>query len=160
MMTFDLPQFFATFGTFLVALLVLRQFLYKPLIAMIEERQANLHDDLQSAKKNKEDMEKLKIEHDRHLREAEKKIQEMMRQATQSAEQARGEIMDGARQEAKTLSEKTQQQLIEEREKMMKSLREEVITLSIQVAERVVKRNMDKEAQAELAKRFVKELAK
>lgn len=157
---FDVPQFIGTIGTFLIAFLVLRKFMYQPLIAMIDERQAKLHDDLLSAKKNKEEMERMTLEHDHQLRQAEKKVQEMMHQASQSAQKARDEIVTQARDEAQAILKKSQQQLTEERDKVMKSIREEVITLSIQVAERVVKHTLDKEGQKDLAKKYMADLKK
>jgi len=42
----------------------------------------------------------------------------------------------------------------------MREIREEVVVLAIQVAERVVQRNLNEEVHQELAKRFVSELKK
>lgn len=160
MLSFDPYQFIGAFGTFLVAFFVLRKYLYLPLIEMIDERQMKLAQDLEQAKKARDDMEHMKADNEQHMRAAEKKIQDMMAEATKSAASMREELVGAARHEAKTILEKAQIQLTEEREKVMKGIREEVITLSIQVAERVVQRNMDKDAQKELAKRFVGELEK
>lgn len=158
LITPDFGIFFWQTITLLVVLFVLGKFAWKPILRMLGEREGYIAQSLQNAQeaKNmlaqmKEDQEKLV---EQSMREKEKIIYEAL--ASKNA------ILEAASMEARQLGNKVLEDarvvIDAEKEMAFDRLKQEIAALSIQVAEKLLAKELHPEQrQEELVRRLVKE---
>lgn len=158
LITPDFGIFFWQTITLLVVLFVLGKFAWKPILRMLGEREGYIAQSLQNAQeaKNmlaqmKEDQEKLV---EQSMREKEKIIYEAL--ASKNA------ILEAASMEARQLGNKVLEDarvvISAEKEMAFDRLKQEIGALSIQVAEKLLAKELHPEQrQEELVRRLVKE---
>ncbi len=86
--------------TFLVFVLVLRVFAWKPLIEALDAREAKIRNDIAEADAARQKAERLLKEHEQKLAETHATVRQMLDDAKQEAEQLRQRMLDEAQREA------------------------------------------------------------
>ena len=126
---------------FFVLVLILAKFAYKPLVQIMEERKQRIENDLLQAQRAKEEAETLQADYAAQLQLARKEAQGIVEAAQKQAEaESQAQIKELRAQLVKE-KEVARQEIEREREKAMQQIRAEVITLSVQVAEKLVKKD-------------------
>jgi F-type H+-transporting ATPase subunit b len=143
---------------FLVVALVLYRFAFKPLMAVVEERQKKIADGLQHAEEMKHKLE-----------ESEKKYTEILKQGTLEAQRT----IDEAREHAKLLMEKHTQESISkaediihnarhaaayEHEKMLENVKNEIVQLVVSTTSKVLSKELTPEQRNAYSEAASKEL--
>ena len=126
---------------FFVLVLILAKFAYKPLVQIMEERKQRIENDLLRAQRAKKEAETLQADYAAQLQLARKEAQAIVEAAQKQAEaESQAQIKELRAQLVKE-KELARQEIEREREKAMQQIRAEVITLSVQVAEKLVKKD-------------------
>ncbi len=129
---------------------VTMKFVWPPITKAIEERREKIAEGLAAAEKGKSDLAQTQAKitameesakADLHLRttEAEKHGAQIVEQARQEAERERARIVEQARQDAE-----------QEVQRVRESLRDDVAKLAVQGASKILKREVDQKAHADL----------
>lgn len=142
--------------TFLIVVLVLTKTAWKPILDGINKREAKIREDLERAERSQVEAEKLRQDYQQQLAEAQKTIQNMVSQARQEGEKAKSDLLSSARQESERLLDKGRRDLENETDKLRTQLRKEVAALSLDVAEKVIGRSVDKKVQEEVLRDALK----
>lgn len=143
---------------FLILVLILAKFAYKPLMQVLEERQTKIADSLASAERDKLAADELKREYHDQLAAARTQAQAIVDKAVKAAEQSKDEILEEARAEHARLLKAAQEEIQRERELALSQLRAEVVTLSVAVASKIVEQNLDAAANERLVSDFIDKL--
>lgn len=154
----DIGLMFWTLVTFLIMVLILKKLAWAPLIKVIDERESKIKQEMETAQKNREEMERLKNEYEKQLSEIEARARTLLAEAEHKGLKVREEIIEDAENEAKKLTEKTRQQLEFEKERLIQELRSEVGQISILATEKLLKEMVDKKAQERFIQEFIKDL--
>ncbi len=117
--------------------------LYKPVLKMLDERQAKIKESLEQAEKIKEQTAHTEEEIRAHMEEARKEGQHIIAQAAQIGEKLKQEAAEGARKEAEVLINKARSETELERDKAMNELRADFAEIAILAAEKVIKETLD-----------------
>src|SRR5262245_37249339 len=133
---------------------------WKPILAMIEEREKRIVQAVESASKAQDEAQALLVQQKEILREAGQQRESMMKQAFADAEQVRANLMAQAKAEADRLVEKARDQIAREKELAVRELRAQVADLAIDAASRIVKSSLTPEAQRQLVSEFLESLPK
>lgn len=145
-----------------IAFVVVFGFIWKvaapALNEMLENRQKAIKADLEAAQAEKAEAASLKEDYNSRLSSAREEATRIVEEARQAGESARADIVTRAESEAEEIKTRAQQELVSERERSMTSMRREVAGLSIDVAEKLVGRNLDRETQQGLVNKFIDEL--
>lgn len=136
-----------TVVTFVLLVLVLAKFGWRPLIQGLEEREDFLRREREGAEEARKAAESLKAAYDRQLADAASKVQALARQAESDARARKEELLKTAQDEAARLVEKTRQQLAEEQRRLVAELRGEVASLAVGAAEKLLRKSVDKSVQ-------------
>jgi F-type H+-transporting ATPase subunit b len=144
---------------FIVLILLLSRFLYKPIVGMLDERQRRVRESMERAEQVRLEAEQAAQERETQLGETRRQIQEMLAQATQTAERIHADARERAQQEAQRIIERAQQEAEAERAQAMADLRREVASLAVMAAERVISRSLDDQAHRQLVEEFLSEQA-
>jgi F-type H+-transporting ATPase subunit b len=142
---------------FIVLIVLLSRFLYRPIVGMLDERTRRIQESLEAAERARADVAQADRERDELLASARREIQEMMTTAQQVAERIQSEARTTAQQEAQRIVETARQEADAERAQAMAELRREVASLAVAAAERVISRSLDDQAHRQLVEQFLDE---
>ena len=123
---------------FIVLVLILAKYAYKPLLETIEERKRRIENDLVNAEQARAEATSMKAEYTAQLQEARKEAQAIIETAKQQAEaESQAQIKELRAQLVKE-KELARQEIEREREKAMQQIRAEVVNLSVEVAAKLI----------------------
>ena len=146
-LTPDFGLLFWMLIAFLVVFGILAKFGFPIIINMVEERKKYIDESLQSAREANEKLANIKAESDAILMEAHQQQSQILKDATETRDKIIREAKDRATAEGNRILEDARQQIVAEREKALRANREEVANLSIQVASKVIAKNLQEDKQ-------------
>jgi len=130
---------------FVILLIVLQKFLYKPLLAKMEERTGAIKRSLDEAQAARADAVRQQEENAAQLRAAYAEAASIRDQALREAEEAGRKQLEAAQVQARKLVEDTKAQLDGEIRRARDELRRETTDLALAVAEKLVRRTLREE---------------
>jgi F-type H+-transporting ATPase subunit b len=143
---------------FLLLLYLLNRFLFKPLLARMDERSAKIEKGLEDAETAARDRELARAEREAAVSEARKEAAEMLARSNKIAEDTRNEILTEARSESEKVTQRAREEINAEKEKAMAELRATVADLALEAAAKLVRTQMDSGTQRRLVEDFLKEV--
>lgn len=156
----DVGLMFWTLVTFLTMVVILKKVAWGPLLKVLEDREESIRREVEGAKANREQMEKLKGDYERQLSEIEQRARALLQEAEHKGLATREAILKDTEYESRKLMDKTRQQLEAEKERLVVELRKEVGELSIQMTEKLLKQNVDRKVQDKFIQDFIQSLDK
>ena len=142
----------------LVFYLLLRKFLFKPVLGMLERREQMIKDDLDKAKKASDEAKELKAKYEAELSSAHAEAAKIANTAKQRAEKDSAEMIADARAEAAHIIADAQKTIERDRAAAVESAREEIAGLAVMAASRVLERNIDDESNRRFAEQVLAEV--
>jgi len=143
---------------FVLLVILLSAFLYRPVLAKLEERASRIKKGMEDADRAEQLLADTKKHYEEEMERARSEAHELVERATLSAQQERQEILAQARQEAHQLVLRAQQQAQHELEEGRITLGQQVIDLALAAASRVMQENLDDDKQHSLIQAFIAEL--
>jgi F-type H+-transporting ATPase subunit b len=143
---------------FLILLYLLNRFLFKPVLARLDERSAKIGKGLEDAEVAARDRELARAEREAAVAEARKEANEMIARANKIAEDTRNEILTSARADAEKVSTRAREEIVAEKDKAMAEIRGQVAELALAAAGKLVRRQMDDPTQRRLVEEFLAEV--
>jgi len=164
-----MAEFFDAFGVdvfklafqiinFLLLLWLLNRFLFKPMMARLDERKEKIEKGLEDAEAAARDRELARAEREAAVDEARREAQAMIARANKIAEDSRSEILTQARAEAEKVTQRARDEINAEKEKAMAELRAGVADLALDAAGQLVRSEMSGATQRRLVDDFLKEV--
>jgi F-type H+-transporting ATPase subunit b len=144
--------------TFLVAVFVLWRFFWGPFVKFLDNRKSLIQQDISKAQIAREDAEKMANEYKQSLGKIEEETRKLVDKAIAEGIKNKNDILVLAHEQAKKMMENAKAQLEEEKNKAKDELRSQAASLSIQIAEKILKQTIDKNVQERLLKEFSKEM--
>lgn len=143
---------------FVLLLFVLNRFLFKPVMARLDERGAKISKGLEDAASAARDRELAQAEREAAVSEARSEAQAMIARASKIAEDSRNEIVAAAREEAEKVTARAREEIVAEKEKAVAEIRSQVADLALMAAGRLVRSEMDGPTQRRLVEDFLAEV--
>lgn len=137
---------------------VLTKLGWKPLLAMVEEREKGIRDAVGSAEKANEEAQRLLAQHQELIREAGRQRDEVMKRALADAETVKADLLAQAKAESDRMVQRAKDQIDREKKLAIQELRSQVADLAVEAASRIVKSSMTPEAQKKLVHEFIDNL--
>ena len=138
----DIGTIFWMLLMFIIVLVVLKKFAWKPILNALEKREKSIEDSLRSAELAKEEMEKMKADNERVMAQARKERDEMLKETKQASEKLLSEARGKAGEEAKKIIEAARQQIKHEKAVAISEIRNQVAELSVEIAEKVLREKL------------------
>lgn len=143
---------------FLILLYILKRFLYKPLLKVLDERKQKISQSL----KNADEIEKrlVAIENDRgeKLQEAAKEAKEILTEATKNADRIVAEAHLKAEKDIEKLMEKSKGAMDLEKDKLYQQIRIDLADLVALGLEKVAGKTLTEKDKKELLEKSLKEI--
>ena len=149
-----------TIVTFAFLVMLLGKVAWKPLIQALKDREEGIRKAIDDAASARTSAEQIKAQYERELASAQEKAVGFITQAKAEAQKLREQMMKDAEAEAQRLTEQTRRQLEEEKSKLSRELRQDVASLSVRVAEKLLRHSMNAKEQDNLVAGFMKDLDK
>jgi len=143
---------------FVLLLIILRQFLYKPIVGMLDRRSEKIRTDLQEAEEARSKAEAARQEYESQLEQARDERRSIVAQATEQAEKMKEDVLAEARTEAQEMVTKTQEEMEVLRRQALVGAQDQIVDLALTAAGRVVGESLDEKAHRRLIQEFIAEL--
>jgi len=144
---------------FLLILYLLNRFVFRRVLALLDERQERIAKGLEDAESAARDRELARAEREAALDEARKEAAAMIARATKIAEDSRAEIVAAARAEAEKVAARATEEITAEKQRAIAELRSQVANLALDAAGRLVKAEMNAPTQRRLVEEFLAEVS-
>jgi len=154
----DLPKLIFQIINFLVILYLLNRFLFKSVLARLDERSTKISKGLEDAEAAARDRELARAEREAAVAEARKEANEMIARANKIAEDTRNQILTDARAEAEKVSTRAREEIVAEKDRAMAEIRGQVAELALAAAGKLVRSQMDDPTQRRLVEEFLVEV--
>ncbi len=156
LLTPSIGNIFWTAVVFLLLVLLLRAFAWKPILDAVGTRENNIQDAINQAIIAKKEMESLKADNERILREAKIERDGILKEARDIKERIVAEARDAAKIEGDKLIEAARHSIAAEKNAAMADIKNQIGTLSVNIAESILKQKLDNnEAQNELVQNYL-----
>jgi F-type H+-transporting ATPase subunit b len=152
----DPGLFLWTVITFLVLLLILWKAAWKPIIEALDARAEKVRGDIETAEKNRLEAERLLAQHKEMMDKAKDEASKIIAEGRSDAETLKNSLMEKANNEAKELIDRARREIFMAKDKALGELKAEVVTLSTEIASKIIAKNLKPEDQ----KVFVEEALK
>lgn len=155
---FSVGLFFWQSLLFIALILLLKKFAWGPILTAVEEREDGIKDALEAAEKAKAEMQALNADNERILAEARIERDALLKEAREIKDGIVNDAKELANTEADKILTTTKDQINNEKMKAMTELKNTVATLSIDIAEKVLRSELaDKKKQEDLVANALKE---
>jgi len=147
-----------TLLVFLILLIMLRKFAWGPLMGIMKEREEHVASEIDAAEKNNVEAKKLVEEQREMLKQSRVEAQELIERAKKQAEDQKDVIVAAAKEEAESIKASAVQEIQREKEHAIAALQEQVASLSVQIASKVIEKELKEEDQVKLIRDYIKEV--
>jgi len=153
----NLPLLVVFIANFIVLLVMLRLFLYKPVMKVLDERAKRAREAIELAEATKKEYDQAKDEIQKQIDKGRQEGQAIIAQAMQVGERLKEESRQEATKQAQVIVDRARSELEAERDKLVGDLRREFVDISIAAAEKVIKETLDKEKHRKLIEETLQE---
>ena len=158
LITPEIGLMFWTLVTFLILLALLGKFAWGPIVKAMNAREDGIRNDLDSARKEREDAQRLLEDHRELLNLARKERAEAVEAGRRDAERLKAEILDEARKQRELLMKQAESQIDAGLRQARASLKGEAADLAIRAAGKLMGRNLDDATQRRLVDDYLTDL--
>jgi len=144
--------------SFLILLFILGKFAWKPILKSVNDREDSIRDALDQAEKAKREMENLQADNQNALKEARAEREAMLKEAREIKEKLIATAKEEAQLQAGKMIEQAQTAIESEKKAAMTELKNHVASLSVEIAEKVVREELsNKDKQLKLVENMLDE---
>jgi F-type H+-transporting ATPase subunit b len=143
---------------FLVLIVALTYFVYKPILRLIDDRRERIRKAMEDAKAIENQKRELDIFKAEQLRKIDQECGKFLETAKSQAESVKKEILTGAEKEAAQILAKARQQMEEERGRMMGEVQGTLAGVIVRMTEKILEREFSPADQKRLLGAVSKEL--
>jgi F-type H+-transporting ATPase subunit b len=141
-----------------VLLLILKRFLYKPLLNLFETRRLKIEEGVKKSEEAEKSLQKIRALGEEIKEKGEEKAKEIVAGAEQKGQEKAKFILAAAEEEKVKIIEKAKKTAEIEREAAREQQAKESINLAFALAEKVLKEEINKEKDKKIIEKLAKEL--
>lgn len=128
---------------FVIVLIILAKFGFPVITKMVEDRKNYIDESLKKAREANEKLANIQSESELIMRQAREKQAEILKEAMATRDNIIKEARDKADIESKKIIESAKEQIKVEKDLAIRDIRSQIINLSTQVSEKVLRRELD-----------------
>jgi F-type H+-transporting ATPase subunit b len=142
----------------LILFLLLKHFLFKPVTEHLRNRQESIENSLQEAEDKNLEADQMKTLYSGKISVIKQEGNEIINEMKKVAEKEAKQIIKSAVEDARKFKEKTEKELEREKEKTIQLLKDEVSEIALQVATKVIEKDLSGEDHKRLVQEFIVEV--
>ena len=140
---------------FVVLLLLMWKYALPPIRNMMKQREDRIREDLERAEKARTDAESELADYRRQVANAREEAARIVQEARDSADEVKRQIQAQAEADAAETRSRAQEDIRLASERAQADLQSRVADLSIELAEKIVERNLDRDTQLALVESYI-----
>lgn len=153
---FSFGLFFWQMLIFIGLIFLLKKFAWKPILTAVNEREEGIRTALLSAENARKEMQNLQADNQRILQEARMERDTMLKEAREIKEKMISDSKNEAQAAGQKMIEQAKAAIESEKNAAMAELKAQVSTLSLEIAEKLLKDELsNKEAQVKLVEKML-----
>ena len=146
---------FWTIIIFVILLVVLSKFAFKPMLAAVEARERSLQAALDDAKRDREEAQRVLAEHRAQLENSRAEAQKLIADGRATAEKLRHDLLEQTKSQQQEMLDRARRDIDTEKTNAIAALRREAVDLAIAGAGKVIERNLDNDANRKLVEGYL-----
>jgi F-type H+-transporting ATPase subunit b len=143
---------------FLVLMGLMIRYALRPVMGVMEKRQAYIDEQINTAEKNRAEAERLVAEQREELEKARKEARELLERAKAQKEREAEAIIKEAQERAERMIQEASKEIAREKEKALAELRDQVGQLTVLLASKVLEKEVDAKQQSKLVDRYLQQV--
>ena len=140
----------------LILFLLVKKFLWKRVMAVLDKRQEEIDGIYSAADKAKEDADQMKQEYTQRMSNAREEADRLVKNAVNTAQKRGDASVEEARSEATHMKQKAESEIEQEKRKAYSELMGEISGMAADIAGRMVEREINPDDHRELVEEFIK----
>ena len=149
-----------TLVAFVVLLVLLAKFAFKPIAQALDRRSETIKKSIDDAEKQRAESKKLMEDYQKQLAEARNEAGKIIEEARQLGERVRKEVVEKANTEASAAVQRAQEEINRQKDKGIQEMKDTVADLSVQIASRVIEKEVNEASHRQLIDNLIKDLGK
>lgn len=151
----NLKDLIFAIANFLILVLILGKFLYKPFLGILEKRKQTIEDAFTNADATNRKADEKYEAYTKKLARAEAESREIIKNARLKADDHANMIVEEAKAEAARIKLQAEKEAVREKEKALREVREQIGQLAILAAEQILEKEVAAEGQEEIIDRVL-----
>ncbi len=139
----------------IILFILLKIFLFKPINKLMDDRTQSIQNDIDSAKKAKEDAEALRQQYADSISDAKSEADKIIMKAHEDAESEKAEIIRKSQEEAEEIVNAAGKTIENERKRVLQQAQSQIADLAIEAASKIIGANVDDEKNRKLVDEFL-----
>ncbi|QYA24913.1 F0F1 ATP synthase subunit B [Gramella sp. MT6] len=142
LITPEIGLFFWQTIVFLVLLFLMAKFAWKPILNSVRNREQSINDALASAENARKEMQNLRSDNEQLMKEARAERDAILREARELKEKVIADASDEAKVKADKIVADAKRSIELEKQSAMAELKNQVAELSVEIAEKIVRKEL------------------
>lgn len=155
---FDPILLLAQIVNFVIVLWVLKKFLYKPVLTMLEERKRTIEEGLEKAERAQKLLEEIEEKEKNILKKAQQEALRILEDARNSALNIAKKAEEDALKQSERIIKETKEQIAQETQEVEKRLTLHISTIAVEFLKKTVGDLFTEETQEKIMQQAIKEL--
>ena len=140
----------------LILMLLVKKFLFKPVLDILQKRQDEVDKIYADANKAKDEANTLRADYENRLAAAKEEAGEIVKTATAAAQRKSNEMLEEAQTKASGLVARAEAQIAQEKKKAINEIKDEISGMAVDIASKVVEREISAKDHEKLIEDFIK----
>ena len=143
---------------FLLMVYILYGLLWKPILGVLDARSEKIRTDLETARASREEAEKIRSDYGSQMQEAKHERARIVAEGRDAGKEERARIIQDAEKDAERIIERARREGDKEIAEAMEKLKKQIVELSVDIAGRIIQREMTDEDHVKLANALLEEI--
>lgn len=156
---FSIGLFFWQIILFVLLLLLLRKYAWKPILTAVNEREKGIRNALAAAEEARKEMQNVSADNERLLQEARAERESMLKEAREIKDKMISDAKAQAQKEGDKMIRQARESIEGEKKAAISDIKKQVASLSVEIAEKVLEGQLEeKDKQLKLVDRLVDDI--
>jgi len=149
-----------TIVTFVLLVIVLRAYAWKPLLAALQQREEHVRSSLERAEQAQAEAERILAENRKQLANAEAEASRLLAEGRSLGEKLKNELLEQANRQSRKMIDQAKLEIDREKDAALETLRGEVASLAIGAAEKILDETLDENRHRKIVDGYLRDLPK
>lgn len=146
--------------SFIILVALVKHIAWGPITNMLDKRADKISGDLDYAEKSRDEATKLAAKRQAELNKSQSEATKIVTTARQNGEKQQQQIVSQAQADASSLKDKAQKDIVQERADALKGAQNDVAALSIEIASKIIQKELNTADQKALIDSYIEGLGK
>lgn len=140
---------------FVIMVLLLKKFAWKPILGILEERRNKIKSEFEHIDQEKTEVSEVKADLEAKLKDIDNISRQKLNEAVSEGQKIAAEIKEQGREEAKEIIERAKAELARDVEKARAQLKEDMVNITVAAAEKLIRSRLDATEHRRMISEFI-----